>query len=354
VRTPSATTSDFVSEHALALRAAVSAADHSSSTAALAEARTADSPNLRRPHSTGHPVRDHRAELDPQAALLFRVDSAASPHRLLFDAAFGLDSVRSSRAAITAHVQTHGPRDVSSSPLTRPSRTRERGGKISSDDESARAGAEQMGGIDVPAHNLPSSAGQAQACHADLPAFVSASGSAAGPRQIGTASHFSASSLPNPWAGSWAGGSGGELTTTDLRLADPDLDPGAALLLRVEPARPALEMRGGRGVGGRGPDQASAHAGQDGAAGPRVAHRDGLLRLGAAVQSVGSESHLNLSKATAADSRPPALTDSGRSSDLRPTASSSRIARRDVGETQRLHTASPRGERGKRNSTHEE
>jgi hypothetical protein len=125
---------------------------------------------------------------------------------------------------------------------------------------------------------------------------------------------------------------------------DPDRDPRAALLARVEPAGSELRLDRLDQIG---------HHGRAAATEGRAAHREGLLRLASAAQSVGEQSHLGLSKNAAVDSRPPALTDWGRSSDLQLTASSGRIARRE-GETQRLHTASPRGERGKRNSTHEE
>jgi hypothetical protein len=67
---------------------------------------------------------------------------------------------------------------------------------------------------------------------------------------------------------------------------DLDLDPSAALLLRVEPARQASRVRGGA----RGED--------------RAAHHDGLLRLAAAALGVVKESHLTLSKNPASDSRP--------------------------------------------------
>lgn len=88
---------------------------------------------------------------------------------------------------------------------------------------------------------------------------------------------------------------------------DPDLDPSAALLLRVEPAG-TTELR---------LDQIG-HNGQDGVTEGQAAHRERLLALRAAALAVGEGSHLNFSKNPAPGSRPPAL-----SSDLRPTASSS-------------------------------
>ena len=77
-----------------------------------------------------------------------------------------------SRAAVTG-VTSHagqGPQTPS-----KHARTREVGREISGDDERGRPGAEDMrlmaSGLTAdPAHNLPSSAGQAQACHADIPA----------------------------------------------------------------------------------------------------------------------------------------------------------------------------------------
>lgn len=147
--------------------------------------------------------------------------------------------------------------------------------------------------------------------------------------------------------------------------SDPDLDPGAALLLRVEPTRAA---RQGRSVGDRGRTEArqarAATQGTDNAAqpvspaatelrpgpppspiaaregeGPKPsAHRAGLARLREAALAVTADSHLTRLKAAASDSRPPELgsghngtpgtevSTERRTTDLHPTPSTGRSA----------------------------
>jgi hypothetical protein len=126
--------------------------------------------------------------------------------------------------------------------------------------------------------------------------------------------------------------------------ADPDADPGAALLLRVEPARAALEPR--RGVGGRG-------------------RTERLLALRAAALAVGRESHLSFSKDPAPDSRPPGQGGQRAGTApvaptppvVAPTASASAAAPRSAplgrSDLRQTKTPLPVGE-GTRNSTHEE
>jgi hypothetical protein len=80
---------------------------------------------------------------------------------------------------------------------------------------------------------------------------------------------------------------------------DSDLDPSAALLLRVEPAGAELRLDQGIGAGG-----------QEGVTKGPAVQRERLLALRAAALAVGSESHLNFSKNPAADSRPSALSQS--------------------------------------------
>jgi hypothetical protein len=104
---------------------------------------------------------------------------------------------------------------------------------------------------------------------------------------------------------------------------DPDADPSAALLLRVEPASPELRL------------DRIGHNGQAGPTEGEAAHREGLLRLAATAQSVGEESHHNSLKAAALDSRPPAAP---RISELRLNACSSASAPRagDANDTEPL------------------
>lgn len=85
--------------------------------------------------------------------------------------------------------------------------------------------------------------------------------------------------------------------------ADPDLDPSAALLLRVGAAGSELRL-----------DQID-YDGKEQFAQGLSAHRQGLLRLGTAALSVDGGSQLNFTKDRAGDSRPAAL-----ASDLRLSA----------------------------------
>jgi hypothetical protein len=103
--------------------------------------------------------------------------------------------------------------------------------------------------------------------------------------------------------------------------ADPDLDPSAALLLRVGPAASELHL------------DRIGHNGQEQVAQGPPAHLEGLLRLRAAALSVEGTSQLSSTKASAGDPRPPAL-----ASDLR--LSADRFSAREA-ETESRTAPSP-------------